>query len=350
MTSKERVLAACRRQKTDRVPINFQARQSLADRLLEEMNFDSMEELFQRFHVDCRWLQPFYKVGQPVLDLKTLLSESVFGVKAGVKVLESGVEVGYFAHRPLKNAQSIDDIMNHDWPGEDKVVIPDFTEQLEEYNDKYAILTGPWTPIFCQGGFIRGDENLLTDMASEPEMAKALFDKIFEYYFLVAQKQFEAVKGKADIFFTGDDFGTQNGLMMSKDMWREYFAGYYKRLFSLAKDYGFICMMHSCGSVVELYDDFIAVGVDVIDPVQVTARGMDPQAIKAGYGDRVAFHGGICMQQLLPFADKDTVRRETLRMADILGKDGGFIMCSTNEMLADIPTENIVAAYDALFD
>ena len=349
MTSKERVLAACKRQKTDRAPINFQARAELSDRLIDELNLGSQEELLQRLHVDCRWLQPFYKVGQPTFDAKNLLQVSVFGVKAGLKTLDSGATVGYFAHRPLQEARTLDDILNHDWPGEKDVFIPDFTQQLEDYKD-YAVITGPWTPIFCQGGFIRGDERLMYDMAAEPEMAKALFDKIFEYYFAVAQKQFEAVKGKADIFFTGDDFGTQNGLMIGKDMWREYFFSYYKRLFSLAKDYGLICMMHSCGAVSELYDYFVEAGVDVIDPVQTSAKGMDPSHIKAQYGNKVAFHGGLDMQHLLPFADKDTVRKEALHLIDTLGKGGGYIMCSTNEMLADVPTENILAAYDAQFE
>jgi len=110
-----------------------------------------------------------------------------------------------------------------------------------------------------------------------------------------------------------------------------------------------ICMMHSCGSVLELYDLFIEAGVDVIDPIQVTARGMDASVIKARYGNRVAFHGAIDMQRLLPLADAGEVRKETLRMMDILGKDGGYIMCPTNEMLLDIPTGNILAAYDAQY-
>jgi len=349
MTPKERVLAACRRQKTDRAPIDYQARPSLTDRLMEDLGLDDFEELMQRLHVDCRWLQPFYAVGKPHMDWKSMLVQDAYGVKKGVKTLESGVEFGFCAHRPLENAETVDDVMAHDWPGEKDVFIHDFSGQYEGYKD-YGVVTGPWTPIFCQAEFMRGEENLLADMAADKEMAKAIFDKVFEFFYLTAQKQFEAVQGKADIFFTGDDFGSQFGLMMSKDMWREYFFSYYKRLFSLAKDYGLICMIHSCGAVSELFDLFIEAGADVVDPIQVTARGMDPLAIKTRYGDRLAFHGGLDMQHLLPLADKDTVRKETLRMIDILGKDGGFIMCSTNEMLLDIPTENILAAYDAQFE
>jgi len=348
MTSKERVLAACRRQKTDRVPINYQARPSLTDRLMDDLGLDDYEELLRRLHVDFRWLSPFYAVGQPVMDWKTLLVQDAFGVKKGVKILESGVEFGYCAHRPLENAETIDDIVAYDWPGEQDVFIHDFSQQFEAYED-YAVITGPWTPIFCQAEAMRGDENMLTDLAADPEMARAIFDRIFGFYFATAQKQFEAVKGKADIFFTGDDFGSQFGLMVSRDMWREYFLPYYKRLFSLAKDYGLLCMMHSCGAVSELFDLFIEAGADIVDPIQVTARGMEPAALKARFGDRLAFHGAIDMQHLLPLADKDTVRKETLRLIDVLGKNGGFIMCSTNEMLLDIPTENILAAYDAQF-
>ena len=349
MTSKERVLAACRRQKTDRVPINYQARQSLTDRLMEDLDIEEFEDLLQRLHVDIRFLQPFVAIGKPKMDWKTMLVRDVFGVKKGVKILDSGVEFGYHAYRPLENAETLEDIIEYDWPGEKEVHIHDFSEQYEGYKD-FAVITGPWTPIFCTAESLRGDVNLLTDMASEPEMAKAVFDRVFHFYYLTAQKQFETVKGKADIFFTGDDFGSQFGLMVSKDMWREYFLPYYKKLFDLAKDYGMLCMIHSCGAVSELYDLFVEAGADIVDPIQVTAKGMEPEALKARFGDKIAFHGGIDMQHLLPLADKETVRNETLRMIDILGKNGGYIMSPTNELLLDIPTENILAAYDAQFE
>ena len=348
MTSKERVLAACRRQKTDRTPLNYQARQSLTDRLMDDLGIDEYEDLLLRLHIDCRWLQPFYAVGKTAMDFNTMLLQDAFGVKKGVKIVGKGVEFGYCANHPLADAKTIDDIMAYEWPGEKDVFIHDFSEQYESYKE-YGVITGPWTPIFCQAEYMRGDESMLTDLAAEPELARAIFDKIFEFYYATAQKQFEEVKGKADIFFTGDDFGSQFGLLMSRDMWREFFMPYYEKLFSLAKDYGLICMMHSCGAVHELYDLFIEAGVDIVDPVQTTARGMDPSFIKATYGGKLAFHGALDMQRLLPFGDKDTVRKETLRIIDVLGKDGGFIMCSTNEMILDIPTENILAAYDAQF-
>jgi len=347
MTSKERVLAACKRQKTDRVPLDYLGRAALSQRLIRDLGLSSQEELMQRLHVDCRWLQPFFSNGLPSYDAEGK-PQSVFGVKSEVRLLDNGTDFTEFTCRPLKDAETLDDILKHNWPGEKDVFIHDFSRQIEDYKD-YAIITGPWTPIFCEAQYMRGDENLFIDMAVNPEIAKAIFDRIFGYYFAVAQKQFEAVKGKADIFFTGDDFGSQRGLLMSRDMWRAYFFSYYKRLFSLAKDFGLICMLHSCGAVSELYDLFIEAGVDVVDPVQVSASNMDVARLKNQFGDRVAFHGALDMQQLLPFADSDTVRKETLRIMDILGKDGGYIMCSTNEMLVDIPTENIIAAYDAQF-
>ena len=349
MTSKERVLAACRRQKTDRVPINYQARASLTDRLMDDLGLDDYESLLRRLHVDCRFLSPFYSVGKSTMDWKTLLLQDAFGVKKGVKILDSGVEFGYTAFSPLQDAETLDDILQYDWPTETDVITYDCSQQLEGYGDEYAVITGPWTPIFTTAQAIRGDENLLVDMVANPDMARAVFDKVFDFYFATAQRQFEAVGKKADIFYTGDDFGTQIGLIIGKDMWVEYFSPYFRRLFSLAKDYGMICMIHSCGAVSALYDSFIEVGADVVDPIQVTAKGMEAQELKTRFGDRVAFHGAIDMQHLLPLADKDTVRSETLRMMNTLGKDGGYIMCSTNEMLVDIPTENVLAAYDAQF-
>ena len=140
MTPKERVLAACKRQKTDRIPIDYVARKSLSDRLMDDLGIDEFEDLMLRLRVDCRRLEPFYSAGKPVFDVENKLMQSVFGVKSGAKILDNGVEVGYYAFRPLEHAESIDDVMNIDWPGEKDVFIHDFSQQLEDYKD-YAILT-----------------------------------------------------------------------------------------------------------------------------------------------------------------------------------------------------------------
>ena len=348
MTSRERVLSACRHQKTDRVPIDFFSDAKTEERLIRDLNLPDREALLERLHVDCRWLQPFFTIGAPHFD-ENGNPQDLFGVQSEMSALPNGAKFTRFTRRPLQEAQTAEDILSYPWPGEEDVFIHDFSRQIEMYGDKYALITGPWTPIFCQAEFMRGDENLLSDLVLNPEMAKVIFEKISDYFFAVAAAQFEALKGKADIFFTGDDFASQKGLMMSRAMWREFLFPHYKRLFSLAKDYGFLCMMHSCGAVSDLYPDFIEAGVDIIDPVQVGAAGMEIEKLKSAFGSRVAFHGAIDVQHLLPHEDPETVRRETLRTMRTLAQGGGYILCSTHELQMDIPTENVLAAYDAQF-
>lgn len=105
-------------------------------------------------------------------------------------------------------------------------------------------------------------------------------------------------------------------------------------------------MLHSCGAISERIPEFIALGVDVLDPIQVAAKGMDPALLKREFGDKIAFHGGICTQHTLPFGSPDDVRSAVLDRVATLGAGGGYVLASSHDISADTPPENIVAMYD----
>jgi uroporphyrinogen decarboxylase len=344
MSSKERVLAAIARERPDRVPIDYTAVQETTDRMKRYFGVDTYEQLMQALRVDFRIVEPRF-LGAEVYDAT---EEGYYVDMWGIAHREhitGAVKFHEFVKKPLEHVETVKEILDYPWPTADLIDVSMTKKQAESYSD-YAVVSGPWTPLLCQLFFMCGMEQTLINMAERPELVRAAMDKIVQFYADSAVKIFEAGKGKIDIFYTGDDFASQRSLMVSREMFCEFFKPGFKKLFDLAKDYRLKVMMHSCGAITQIIPDFVEIGADIIDPVQVTADGMDIGYLKETYGDRVSFHGAIDQQHFLRFSSPEEVRREVRRTFEILGKGGGYLLCSSHDMLSNIPTGNIVAMYD----
>ena len=138
--------------------------------------------------------------------------------------------------------------------------------------------------------------------------------------------------------------------MISAEMFRRYFAPRLKEFATQAKSYGMKVMLHSCGGVRELIPDIIDIGVDILNPVQTNAKGMIPEELKAEFGDKLCFHGGIDIQHTLPFGTVEDVEKEVKDRIRVLGKDGGYILVSTHNIQTDTPIENIMKMYQVAAD
>lgn len=344
MTPRERVIAALARERPDRVPIDYSAVPEVTRRLQSHFQVFDKEALFQRLGVDFRIIEPRFldAPGTPTASDGTYLD--IWGVRHATR-MTGGIQFHEFLEHPLANAQCIADLENYRWPRAECIDVSMTREQAQRYR-KYAVVSGPWTPLFCQLFFLRGMEQTLEDMLVRPDMVHYMLDRITTFYFEAAVRILDQARGLVDIFFTGDDFASQKGLIISRDMFRAFFKGRFGRLFSLAKDYGCRIMMHSCGSIVDILPDFIEIGADIIDPVQVRASGMDIESLKAAFGHRIIFHGGIDQQHTLPFESADNVRCEVRRTINVLGSRGGYLLCSSHDLLDNIPTENILAMYE----
>jgi uroporphyrinogen decarboxylase len=189
-------------------------------------------------------------------------------------------------------------------------------------------------------------ENLMIKTYEEPELVKLYLEKVTDLFYEQSLRIFEAAKGKIDIFFMGDDYGTQIDLIMSAEMWDEFYAPQLARLFNLAKDFGLKVMLHSCGSVSKLIPRLVELGMDALDPIQVRASDMEPEMLKARFGDFITFHGGLDTQHVLPFGTVEEIRAEAKRLIEIFGRGGGYILAPSQEFLPDIPLENILAMYE----
>jgi len=201
--------------------------------------------------------------------------------------------------------------------------------------------------IYC---WMTGLEEALTNLLLAPGVVHAALGHITDYFAATLTRALADIADLVDILYFADDLGGQRGLLMSPRAYRAVLKPYHARLFGLGKRLAphAAVMFHSDGAVFDILPDLIDAGIDVLEAVQTDAAGMDPARLKAAYGDRLAFHGGIPVQSLLPRADAETVYRECLRLVEVFGAGGGYIAAPTHAIQVGTPPENVLAMLRAV--
>ncbi|NCU28001.1 hypothetical protein EOM86_14995, partial [Candidatus Nomurabacteria bacterium] len=249
--------------------------------------------------------------------------------------------VSYF---PLDELNTIEELESYNWPDPDWFDYESVKYQCEKHKDK-AIIIGHEGP-FQIATFLRSMEKLFVDMAIDPDFASKIYNKMVEFELEFYERIFIAADGQIDILRPHDDYGTQIDLLFSIDMWRTFFKDNTRKLTKLAHKYNAFYQQHSCGAVRKIIPELIDCGVDVLEPVQ-KVPGMEPDVLKREFGDRLAFHGGIDTQGVLPFGTAQDVIRETRYFIDTLNVNGGYILMASQGFEGDVPVENIEAMYTA---
>jgi uroporphyrinogen decarboxylase len=192
--------------------------------------------------------------------------------------------------------------------------------------------------------FYRNDQFLML-LAAEPERAHRFLDRLVEFHLAQLERFLGAVGPYIDILLFGDDLGMQKGPQISPAMYREFFKPRHAMMWRRAKELAPVkIMLHCCGGVRELLDDLIEAGLDTINPVQISCRGMQPEGLKADFGKRLAFWGGGCdTREILPSATPQKVREHVLRLVELWRPGGGFIFQQVHNIMGNVPPENIVA-------
>jgi len=184
-----------------------------------------------------------------------------------------------------------------------------------------------------------------------PDYIKAVFEKQIEIAVENYKRLYKVIGDNIDaVFICGTDFGTQNSSFCSPEQFDGMWVPYYKKINNwIHLNTNWKTFKHSCGAVESFMSHFIDAGFDIINPVQINAAGMDPALLKKKYGKDLTFWGGgIDTQKTLPYASPEKVREETLRLCDIFSRDGGFVFNTVHNIQANVPTENIVAMFNAL--
>lgn len=355
MTPKERVLAAINHQQPDRVPVDFGAHPQVCRDLIQYLGLDDTADLLRIFEVDMRGTGPFIKwQASPYCyadPTKRVTDDGLFIDLWGVGFRRAETPTGEYidiAWYPLANLKSEAELDQHEYMNPD-----DWDYSLvrahAEANSDYAVGVHS-RGTFEISWFIRGMEGFMSDLASEPSKALGLMDRVQERLKERLRRVLEAGGDAIHIAEYNDDVGTQNGLLMSPQMWRQHFKPRVAEMFDLIRSHGMRVRYHSCGGVRDIIPDLIDIGLEILNPFQPLARGMEPLALKRDFGKHLTFHGGIDMQELLPHGTVQQVREETKRLLDALNVDGGWIACSSHNLQPDTPPQNIVAMYEVLLD
>ena len=204
--------------------------------------------------------------------------------------------------------------------------------------------------LFEQCWYLRGFEQFFLDLVVDKAFAHALLRKVLDIREVMYGRFLEEAGKYLDVIYVADDIAMQSGPMMSLEMFREMIKPYYKEYFTFLKEKTEAKLLyHCCGGVEPFLEDLIEAGIDIINPVQTTAAGMDPANLKEKYGDRIVFWGGIDTQRILPKGTPGEVQEETLKMLRIMGSGGGYVLAAVHNVQPDTPFENILAMLDTAF-
>jgi uroporphyrinogen decarboxylase len=258
----------------------------------------------------------------------------------------------YYVTTPPLAEATLPDLETYAWPDPDD---PGWARGLLEEAQRIRQETGLALVLSLpvgfghQSQFLRGYENWLIDCAGDPRFAAALMDRVLDVHMGVADHLLAAVGGLVDVVLYADDMGFQDRPIMSLPMFRKLIKPRQKRFLEVVKARTSAKVLyHTCGAVSPLIPDFIEAGVDVLNPVQVTAAGMDPARLKREFGRDLAFWGGVDTQHLLPHDSPAGIRTAVRALVDTLGSGGGYVVSAANNIQADTPPTNIVAMADAL--
>lgn len=339
MTGKERVLAALAHRETDRVPLDFWAEAPVWKSLRDYLGVGSKRALLERFHIDLRWADHRY-VGPEQFAPRSTTWENMWGER--FHRFDDGTNLA--CGGALRSARTFKEIETHHWPTNDWVTHSHLKEHIQ-HDEEYAILYG-YADIWQRAAMVRGLDAMLLDMIDQPDWVHFMTGRLADFYKEDWIRAMEASGGNIDIFFLISDLGSQHGPMMKLDLFRTFIK---PRIFELADwvhAQGKKLLFHSCGSVRLFIPDLIDAGVDILNPIQPSCNGMNPQELKDQFGDSLCFHGGVDVQHLLPYASPDEVRLAVRHLIETMRPDGGFILCPSHTLLPDIPLENIAALYD----
>lgn len=359
MTSKERLLHAINHRPTDRPPVYCSIVPQLAEKLAAYWdvpcppaldspmsgNRISWAEFMLRLGSDCVCVASCAPDNAPTITREDGLIINEWGI--GMR--NHGLYDDFELH-PLAHASCPEDIENYPFPSVDAPGrFRHAEESIAKYGSDYGIIGDLECTMFETAWYMTGLEKLFMDMAMEEPYVDTLLDKIAHFHTEVGKK---LIALGADIIWCGDDLGSQDGLMISPDMFDRYFAPRIRKMFQEFKNVNpdIKIAWHSCGSIIPLIPRFIDLGLDILNPIQPLAKGMDPQFLKNEYGDRLSFFGGICVQDLLPNKNPEEIKEEVRRRKSILGKKGGYVLAPAHNIQADTPLENVFALFESALE
>jgi uroporphyrinogen decarboxylase len=375
MTSRERVNAVLHHEIPDRVPIIIGVSNATGIKirpyrgLLNLMNLEVEEKyiydwpelgtalpderVMQRLHSDVRGVldrfpEEVYKRNQARPPHTPFIDDW------GGGQMEIGPDEWFPGIAPIPDAITVDVLENYPWPNmDDPYRVAHVREQARRLHEQnhYAILATPWLMFPFERAFeMQGMEKFLMNLATEPDFAQELLNKNNELCMRLMGNFLDQCGDMIDIIKIGDDLGTQENLMISPRMYRRMLKPLHAEMITLIKQKTKAkVFFHTDGDVFDLIEDFIEIGVDVLNPIQTSAGKMSNlEELKNRYDKRIVFCGAIDTQKVLPYGTPQQVREEVKRVMHILGRGGGYMLATVHTVMNEVPPENILAMVDAV--
>jgi uroporphyrinogen decarboxylase len=367
LTPRQRVLRALTHQEVDRAPIDLGGTHNSTmgtgayNNLKASLGIDTPttalnqafdivrmdERVLARLPVDTRaiFANPPAHTQSRWLDERTLISD--WGVT--YRRPEGWHQFDVVAH-PLAEA-TLADLDHYPWPDVDDPAryagLAETARDLHE-NSPYAVCaTAMDTVIFDRAWELRGMQQFLEDLLIDPEFALALLEKVADLQYRRHSHLLREVGKYIDVVVIADDMGVQKGLLLRPQLYRKMIKPFHARYVQVIRQYTDAKILnHACGSIVDLVEDYIEIGIDALNPMQVSAAGMSPQNLKARFGGRMAFWGGIDTQYVLPKGSPDDVRQAVRSTLDVMGLDGGYVLGAVHNVQDDVPAANVWAMLD----
>lgn len=365
LTSRERVLMALEHEQPDRVPVDLGGsfvttiNVKAYRRLREALGFSGKGQLLReqtqsvRVDDDVRQALRVDVIGlyerPPVPEMEVPHPDGTLVSEWGV-VYQRGADGHYtpVAH-PLRES-TLDELSDYAWP--DPLAPARFEGLADEaaaLRDSACAVVGNlgWSEIFGVAWYLRGFERFLLDLVTNKDMAHALLRRVTDFNKARYARFLELTGETIDVILYADDVGGQDGLFVSPTMYREMIKPYQAELLDVIRSNTKAkIMFHSCGSIAPILDDFIEIGADIINPVQVAAQDMNAAELKRRFGKRVTFWGAIDTQRVLPEGTPRDVRAEVRRRIADLGSGGGYVVAPVHVIQSDVPAANVQVLYD----
>ncbi|HOW72031.1 MAG TPA: uroporphyrinogen decarboxylase family protein [Phycisphaerae bacterium] len=340
ITSRERVLAAFEHQEPDRVPAWCGSSPEFWVKAKRALGLDD-EGLLVRFGDDFRRVWARYD--GPAFPLAPGASHrTVFGSN------RRGLGYGQPMEHPLADA-TLDQVHAYAWPDPSWMDVNQIRAGAVSYGRQYAILGGDWSPFWHDAIDLLGMENLMLKMYDQPEVVDAVLGHIVDYYARVSSRIFDAAGDVIDIFFIGNDFGSQTGPLLGEPLFRRFILPHLRHLVDLGHAYDLKVMMHCCGGFAPLIPAMLETGLDGLHAIQPSCRGMDLATLKARYGRQILFNGAIDSHHVLINGHPESVRARTREVLTIMKPGGGYVAgASHDSILEQTPVENVLAMFDAI--
>lgn len=316
----------------------------ILDRMSQCVHTD--EDLLELWGVDFRWLIPNWT---GITEIDKHHYRNLFGV-----LFQDAGDYFSIAESPLRG-KGMQGLSSYSWPKiDDPRQFAGLRSQAEHWyrNTDYVLgADGIKGGILQTSLELAGYDQFFMDLVLDPEFSHALLDRVLEAYMGMYRNYLREVGEFIHCIYLTDDFGSQNSLLMSPDMWREYIKPREAKLISLIKELApqVKVLFHTDGSVKPLLNDMIEMGIDILNPVQTSVEELnDTFALKKEFGEKVCFHGGIDVQKVLVTMSEEEIREEVHRRIWDLGRQGGYICCTCHNIGHDIPPGNIRAMFEAV--